>query len=92
MNVPVESQLTSGKPCSPQPVYVETLLRRSPLSVRVDSTVNFSGLPTAPLMKLRTVWALCRYRHKAHYADVQIMPTCVGNPACTAGIAAIVSA
>jgi hypothetical protein len=29
---------------------------------------------------------------QAHYADVQIMPTCVGNPACAAGIAAIVSA
>ena len=27
-----------------------------------------------------------------HYADVQIMPTCVGNPVCGAGIAAIVSA
>jgi len=27
-----------------------------------------------------------------HYADVQIMPTCVGNPACGAGIAAMESA
>ena len=27
-----------------------------------------------------------------HYADVQIMPTCVGNPACGAVIAAMESA
>jgi hypothetical protein len=27
-----------------------------------------------------------------HYADVRIMPTCVGNPACGAGIAAMESA
>jgi hypothetical protein len=29
---------------------------------------------------------------QAHYADVQIMPTCVGNPVCGAGIAAMESA
>jgi len=29
---------------------------------------------------------------QAHYADVRIMPTCVGNPACGAGIAAMKSA
>jgi len=29
---------------------------------------------------------------QAHYADVQIMPTCVGNPACGAVIAAMESA
>jgi hypothetical protein len=34
------------------------------------------------------VWRLCRSRHNRHYADVRIMPTCVGNPACGAGIAA----
>ena len=27
-----------------------------------------------------------------HYADVRIMPTCVGNPVCGAGIAAMESA
>jgi len=27
-----------------------------------------------------------------HYADVRIMPTCVGNPACGAGIVAMESA
>jgi hypothetical protein len=27
-----------------------------------------------------------------HYADVRIMPTCAGNPACGAGIAAMESA
>jgi hypothetical protein len=42
--------------------------------------------------KPRTLCALCRCRHKAHYADVRIMPTCVGNPACGAGIAAMESA
>jgi len=40
----------------------------------------------------RTLWALCRCRHKAYYADVRIMPTCVGNPGCGAGIAAMGSA
>jgi hypothetical protein len=29
---------------------------------------------------------------QTHYADVQIMPTCVGNPACGAVIAAMESA
>jgi len=29
---------------------------------------------------------------QAHYADFRIMPTCVGNPACGAGIAAMESA
>jgi hypothetical protein len=29
---------------------------------------------------------------QAHYADVRIMPTCVGNPACGTGIAAMKSA
>jgi hypothetical protein len=29
---------------------------------------------------------------QAHYADVRIMPTCVGNLACGAGIAAMESA
>ncbi|MCC6389131.1 MAG: DUF3489 domain-containing protein [Bryobacterales bacterium] len=29
---------------------------------------------------------------QAHYADVRIMPTCVGNPACGAGTAAMKSA
>jgi hypothetical protein len=29
---------------------------------------------------------------QAHYADVRIMPTCVGNPACGAGIAVMESA
>jgi hypothetical protein len=27
-----------------------------------------------------------------HYADVRIMPTCIGNPVCRAGIAAMESA
>src|SRR5947207_15978468 len=29
---------------------------------------------------------------QAHYADVRIMPTCIGNPVCGAGIAAMESA
>ncbi len=29
---------------------------------------------------------------QAHYADVRIMPTCIGNPVCRAGIAAMESA
>jgi hypothetical protein len=43
-------------------------------------------------MKPRTECFLCRHRHKKHYADVRIMPTCVGNLACGAGIAAMESA
>ena len=42
------------------------------------------GATLAEIMKA-TSW-------QAHYADVQIMPTCVGNPACGAGIAAMESA
>jgi hypothetical protein len=46
----------------------------------------------APAMHPRTVCCLCRHRHKAHYADVLVMPTNVGNPACVAEIAALGSA
>ena len=42
------------------------------------------GATLAEIMKA-TSW-------QAHYADVQIMPTCVGNPACGAVIAAMGSA
>ena len=42
------------------------------------------GATLAEIMKA-TAW-------QAHYADVRIMPTCVGNPACGAGIAAMESA
>jgi hypothetical protein len=49
-------------------------------------------LPRLPEMKPRTLWHLCRCRHKCHYADVRIMPTCIENPACGAGIAAMESA
>jgi hypothetical protein len=49
-------------------------------------------LPRVPLMKPLMEWFLCRCRHKAHYADVRIMPTCVGNPAYGTVIAAMVSA
>jgi hypothetical protein len=43
-----------------------------------------SGASLKTLMKA-TGW-------QAHYADVQIMPTCVGNPFCGPGIAAMESA
>ena len=64
---------------------------RAPLSRRVLVTFTPPLLPRM-LMNPRTVWALCRHRHKAHYADVRIMPTCVGNPVCGTGIAAMESA
>ena len=69
-----------------------TRYRRSPCSLRIDSTVSFIFFETVPEIKPRIVWFLCRHRHKKHYADVQIMPTCVGNPAFGAGIAAMESA
>ncbi len=42
------------------------------------------GATAAEIAKL-TKW-------QPHYADVRIMPTCVGNPVCGAGIAAMESA
>ena len=65
---------------------------RSPSSRFLDSTLRPIFFTMAPLMNPRTLWALCRHRHKPHYADVRIMPTCVGNPVCGAGIAAMESA
>ena len=67
--------------------------RRVPDSAEgVQVTFNPSFLRRMPLIVPRTVWALCRHRHKAHYADAQIMPICVGNPACVAEIAGMESA
>jgi hypothetical protein len=40
----------------------------------------------------RIRWALCRRRHKAHYADLQIMPTRAGNVVSAAVIVAMESA
>ena len=64
---------------------------RSPPSSFRDSTVSPSRFPRL-LRKPRMLWDLCRHRHKNHYADVRIMPTCVSNPACGAGIATMKSA
>jgi len=72
--------------------YLATRYVRSPASFFVDSTVRPIFLVRFPLMKPLMLWALCRHRHKAHYADVRIMPTFVGNPACGTGIAAMKSA
>ena len=56
--------------------------RRVPDSAEgVQVTFNPSFLRRMPLIVPRTVWALCRCRHKAHYADARIMPIDVGNPA-----------
>ena len=56
--------------------------RRAPDSAEgVQVTFKPSFLRRMPLIVPRMVWALCRHRHKAHYADAQIMPICVGNPA-----------
>ena len=72
--------------------YLAILYVRSPASFLVDSTVRPIFLVRFPLMKPRMLCRLCRCRHKKHYADVRIMPTCVGNPVCGAGIAAMESA
>jgi hypothetical protein len=58
--------------------------------VEVISILSF--FLKAPAKVPRTVCCLCRHRHKQHYADVLVMPTNVGNPACVAEIAALGSA
>lgn len=45
-------------------------------------------LPAMP----RKVWALCRCRHKQHYAEAQIMPMSIGNPASCMAITTTESA
>ncbi len=65
---------------------------RSPSSALVEVTASPIFFPIVPDRNPRTECFLCRHRHKKHYADVQIMPTGVGNPACGAGIAAMKSA
>ena len=65
---------------------------RSPPSGFSEVMVSPSFFLNAPAKVPRTVCALCRHRHKAHYADAQIMPICVGNPACVAEIAGMESA
>ncbi len=72
--------------------YFVTLYVLSPPSFLLDSMLRPIFLVMVPLMNPRMLCALCRCRHKNHYADVRIMPTCVGNPACGAGIAAMESA
>jgi len=64
----------------------------APASFRVLSIVSPIFLVSWPEMKPRMLCSLCRCRHKAHYADVRIMPTCAGNPACVAGVATMESA
>ncbi len=69
-----------------------TLYTRSPLWLCASTTFRPSFLRSIPEMAPRTVCCLCRHRHKQHYADVLVMPTCVGNLACVAEIAALGSA
>ena len=65
---------------------------RSPPCGLSETMVRPSFFLSAPAKVPRTVCALCRLRHKNHYADAQIMPTDVGNAACVAEIAAMESA
>ena len=53
-------------------------------AIILDLLRRKQGATMAEIMKA-TGW-------QAHYADVRIMPTCAGNPACGAGIAAMESA
>ena len=64
----------------------------SPVASFAETMFRPSFFLSAPANVPRTVCALCRHRHKAHYADAQIMPTYVGKPFCVAGIAAMESA
>jgi transposase len=40
------------------------------------------------LLLHRIGWSLCRYRHKLHYADIVVMPTC-GRELVVAGAAGL---
>jgi hypothetical protein len=52
---------------------------------QVITMIQKKGGATLEAIQKETGWA-------KHYADVRIMPTCVGNPVCGAGIAAMESA
>ena len=53
-------------------------------AIVLDLLNRKNGATLAEIMKTMS-W-------QKHYADVRIMPTCAGNPACGAGIAAMESA
>ena len=60
---------------------------RPTMRMRSVVMVRPSFFFSAPEIAPRIVCFLCRHRHKKHYADVRIMPTCVSNPAWEVGIA-----
>jgi Protein of unknown function (DUF3489) len=80
--------------------------RTAPKKAKARQAVRAQNVPTArPASKRSIVLDLIRQPKgatladlrtatgwQAHYADVQIMPTCVGNPVRGAGIAAMESA
>jgi len=59
--------------------------RQGTKAAKVLDLVKRSGGATLKELMKATGW-------QAHYADVRIMPTFVGNPACGTGIAAMKSA
>jgi hypothetical protein len=70
-------------PAGRKPLWDVT--RQNSKKARVLEMLGRTEGATVKEIMLATAW-------QPHYADVRIMPTCVGNPVCGAGIAAMESA
>lgn len=75
-----------SKPAAPGKKATEKQApRRESASAKILELIGRPKGATLAEIQKATGW-------QAHYADVRIMPTCVGNPVCGAGIAAMESA
>ncbi len=70
---------------APKPAGESKTPREGTAKAKVIAMIQRKGGASLESIMKETGW-------QAHYADVQIMPTCVGNPACGAVIAAMESA
>ncbi len=75
----------TGAQSAPSPKKKASGARPGSKTAKVLDLLKRSGGASLKELRKATGW-------QAHYADVQIMPTGVGNPACGAGIAAMKSA